>query len=122
MEFRIRSAWPSSVGAPALNSKPPAAEEAAIGAGWGGAGRFPPVDAGRARAAPATAAPDDAPVELAAVDAVRAPANPAAAPSIPAVPAVKAVTAAPTIAAAVLPTSPLTIRLATNGITAIASE
>ena len=37
-------------------------------------------------------------------------------------PAVNAVTAVPTIATAVLPTSPLTMRFAMNGMTAIASE
>ena len=97
-------------------------DDAVIDAGCGGAGKFPPVAAVRARADPAVAAPDADPVAVAPADPVRAAAMPAAAPSIPAAPAVSAVTAVPTIATAVLPTSPLTIRLAMNGMMAMARE
>jgi hypothetical protein len=54
--------------------------------------------------------------------AVPAAAAPAAIPSTAATPAVSAVAAAPIIADAVEPTSPLTIRFAMNGMTAMASE
>ena len=105
-----------------MNPMPGVDEDAAIGVGCGGAGRFPPVAAVRARADPAVVAPDAEPVAVAPADPVCAAATPAAAPSIPAAPAVTAVTAAPTIATAVLPTSPLTMRLAIKGMTAIARE
>ena len=97
-------------------------EDAAIGTGCGGVGKFPLVAAVRAGADPAVAAPDADPVAVAPADPVRAAATPAAAPSIPAAPAVKAVTAVPTMATAVLPTSPLTMRLAMKGMMAIARE
>ena len=93
-----------------------------MGAGCGGAGWFPPAGGWSARADPAVAAPAEPPAEAAPAELPRAAATPAAAPSKPAAPAVNAVTAVPTIATAVLPTSPLTMRFAMNGMTAIASE
>jgi hypothetical protein len=97
-------------------------ELAAIAGCCGGAGWFPPAEAVSARADPADAAPEEVPAAAPPDDPAPAAATPAMAPSMPAAPAVRAVTAVPTIAAAVLPTSPLTIRLAMKGITAIASE
>ena len=122
IELRICPAWLSNVGEPSPGENPLAIEDAAIGACCGGAGWFPPETAGSARAAPAVAVPEEAPVEAAPAELPRAAATPAAAPSNQAAPAVNAVTAVPTIATAVLPTSPLTIRFATNGMTAMASE
>ena len=100
----------------------PAPPQPTFVVGCGGAGILPPAAAVCARADPAVVAPEEAPADVALADPARAAATPAAAPSIPAAPAVSAVTAVPTIATAVLPTSPLTIRLAMKGITAIASE
>src|ERR1700721_2371465 len=122
IELRIWLACPSNVGLPLPSENPVAVEDEAAGIGCGGAGWLPPVAAVSARADPAVAALEDAPAEVAPADPARAAATPAAAPSIPAAPAVRAVTAVPTIATAVLPTSPLTMRLAMKGMTAIASE
>jgi len=120
IELRIWLACPSNVGPP-LSSENPVAVEDELGICCGGAGWFPPADAVSARAGLAAAAPEEVPAAP-PVEPAPAAATPAAAPSMPAAPAVRAVTAVPTIATAVLPTSPLTIRLAMKGITAIASE
>src|SRR5258708_30060015 len=87
----------------------------------GRAGWFDPAPASSNPPLP----PDVAAMELPAADPdPPAPAvvAPATAPSTAAAPAVRAVTAAPINAPAVDPTSPLTILLAINGITAIANE
>jgi len=110
------------VGEPSWSPEPFLPELAAIADCCGGAGWFPPADAVSARAEPAVAAPEEVPAAAPPPEPVPAAATPAAAPSIPAAPAVSAVTAVPTIATAVLPTSPLTTRLAMNGIMAIARE
>src|SRR5271170_4818275 len=110
------------VGEPSWSPEPFLPELAAIAGCCGGAGWFPPADAVSARADPALAVPEEAPVAVPLVEPAPAAAMPAAAPSMPAAPTVRAVTAVPIIAAAVLPTSPLTMRLAIKGITAIASE
>src|SRR5580658_2688729 len=113
IELRICSACPSRVGLPLPSENSVAGEDEAAGICCGSAGWLPLADDVSARAEPAVAL-DVAPVEVAPADPARAAATPAAAPSIPAAPAVIAVTAVPTIATAVLPTSPLTIRFATN--------
>jgi 2-oxoglutarate dehydrogenase E1 component len=114
-ELRIWSAWPSIVGASATEL------DVDAGSNCGGAGWFEPVEAAVNRpelAAVLAELPAPAPCAPPAPAA----ANPAAAPSPAAIPAVTTVAAAPTNATAVAPTSPLTIRFAINGITAIASE
>src|SRR5260370_4535688 len=121
MELRICAAWPSKVGLPLPIGSSVAVEDEAAGICCGGAGWLPPAADVSARAEPAVAV-EAAPVEVAPADPARAAATPAAAPSTPAPPAVRAVTAVPTMATAVLPTSPLTMRFAMKGMTAIARE
>jgi hypothetical protein len=121
---RICSAWPSAVGSLPYVEKLPAgwfvAEKPVLGDGWGGVGWFVPAEVVADRAEPAVAPAEVPPAELPVEAAL--PATPAAAPSRAAAPTVRAVTAVPIIAAAVLPTSPLTILFAINGMIAIARE